>query len=102
MRVLNQFVKRIVALVNQGIDLFDLAVLSLNVELDVLLLALQLHNLFIELDVLLLALQLHNLFIELEDLHALRHDLLVNLVSAIAQLLYQPFELVEIYFVYHY
>ena len=85
LRILNHFVQRLVALLNQTVVLLDLTIFGLNIELD---------SLF-------LTLKLHDLLIELGDLHALLHHFLVYFVSAIAQLLHFTFQLVEIIVVCH-
>ena len=72
-------------MIDQSIVLFDLLVLSVDVELEALLLTLELHD----------------LFIELTDLHALIHCLLVDVISPVPQLVYLSFKLVEIVVISH-
>ena len=72
-------------MIDQSIVLFDLLVLSVDVELEALLLTLELHD----------------LFIELTDLHALIHCLLIDVVSPGSQLVHLSLELVEIVVIGH-
>ena len=74
------FIKGIVALLDKHIVLLHLAILSVNIELDALLFALELHD----------------LLLQLTALHPLLHHLIVDLVPAKAQLLHLSLQLVKV------
>jgi len=67
-------------LFNQCIVLLQLLVFAIDVELEALLVALQSHN----------------LFVQVRHLHALLHALLIDLVTAVPQLLHLSFKLVKV------
>ena len=74
------FIKGIIALLDKHIVLLHLAILSVNIELDALLFALELHD----------------LLLELTALHPLLHHLIVDLVPAQAQLLHLSLQLIKV------
>ena len=78
--VLNHLIERRLTLVDQLVELAQLAVLHLNVETGSLSFSLQLCN----------------LFIELRNSHPVLHQRLVHLVSTLLQLVDFSFELVEV------
>ena len=80
LRARYHFIKGIVALLDKHIVLLHLAILSVNIELDALLFALELHD----------------LLLELTALHPLLHHLIVDLVPAQAQLLHLSLQLVKV------
>ena len=85
LRVLDHFVERLIALLDERIIVLDFAVLRLDVELAALAFPLQLGN----------------LLVQVGDLHAHAHRLLVDLVATMAQLLHLAFELVKVVVVCH-
>ena len=85
LRVLDHFVERLIALLDERIIVLDFAVLRLDVELAALAFPLQLGN----------------LLVQVGNLHAHAHRLLVDLVAPMAQLLHLAFELVKVVVVCH-